>query len=131
MKTKNTIVIALACLLFQGLAFTSNAQSDTTYSESTVTSKLSVHEVQSMQFRVCYYKPQSQTIIVRIMDMDKNILFSENKRSESTYVRYFDLSTLSDGSYTFEITDGKEKSSKTFDILTRTSRVVSSIKTND
>ena len=130
MKTKNTLFsAALIGLLISGSAFTANAQtaiatSDKTESAST---KLTVLQVKPMQFRVSYNNAQSNNIIVRILDTDKNVLFSENKRAEATFVKYFDLSTLLDGTYTFEITDGKEKASQTFDVLTKTSRVVSSI----
>jgi len=130
MKTKNTLFsAALIGLLISGSAFTANAQtaiatSDKTESTST---KLTVLQVKPMQFRVSYNNAQSDNIIVRIMDTDKNVLFSENKRAAATFVKYFDLSTLLDGTYTFEVTDGKEKASQTFDVLTKTSRVVSSI----
>ena len=129
MKTKNIILAAaLTGLLFSGSTFTTNAQATAT-SDKTVSAdnKLSVLEVKPMQFRVSYNNAQSNNIIVRILDTDKNVLFSENKRAAATFVKYFDLSTLLDGTYTFEITDGKEKASQTFDILTKTSRVVSSI----
>ena len=130
MKTKNTIVTAaLIGLLFSGSAFNSNAQANVTTSDKTATTenKLSVLEVKPMQFRVSYNKVASNTVLVRILDTDKNVLFSENKKADSNYLKYFDLSTLLDGTYTFEVTDGKEKYSQSFDILTKTSRAVSSI----
>jgi hypothetical protein len=130
MKSKNTIVIAaLTGLLFSGSAFTVNAQTtvNPSVTNETASTKLSVLEVKPMQFRVSYNTPQSNSLIVRILDTDKNVLFSENRRPDATYLKYFDLSTLLDGTYTFEITDGSEKYSQTFDILTKTSRVVSSI----
>ena len=129
MKAKSIILTAaLTGLLFSGSAFTVNAQT-TNASEKTISAsnKLNVLEVKPMQFRVSYNKPESNAVIVRILDTDKNVLFAENKRTESNYLKYFDLSTLLDGTYTFEVTDGKEKYSQTFDILTKTSRVVSSI----
>jgi len=129
MKAKSIILTAaLTGLLFSGSAFTANAQT-TNASEKTISAnnKLNVLEVKPMQFRVSYNKPESNAVIVRILDTDKNVLFAENKRTESNYLKYFDLSTLLDGTYTFEVTDGKEKYSQTFDILTKTSRVVSSI----
>ncbi|TDE11340.1 hypothetical protein [Dyadobacter psychrotolerans] len=129
MKAKSIILTAaLTGLLFSGSAFTVNAQTNNA-SEKTVSAstKLSILEVKPMQFRVSYIKPESNAVIVRILDTDKNVLFAENKRTESNYLKYFDLSTLLDGTYTFEVTDGKEKYSQTFDILTKTSRVVSSI----
>ncbi|WP_221393190.1 hypothetical protein [Dyadobacter sp. NIV53] len=130
MKTKNTILTAaLIGLLFSGSAFNSNAQANVTTSDKTASTenKLSILEVKPMQFRVSYNKVASNTVLVRILDTDKNILFSENKKADSNYLKYFDLSTLLDGTYTFEILDGKEKFSQSFDILTKTSRVVSSI----
>jgi len=130
MKTRNTIfAAALTGLLFSGLAFTSNAQANINTSDKTVSTdnKLSVLEIKPMQFRVSYNKVQSTAVLVRILDTDKNVLYSESKRTDSSYLKYFDLSTLLDGTYTFEITDGNEKFAQSFDILTKTSRVVSSI----
>ena len=131
MKTKNTILTAaLIGLLFSGSAFNSNAQANvTTTSDKTAATetKLSVLEIKPMQFRVSYNKVQTNNVIVRILDTDKNVLFSESKRSDVNYLKYFDLSTLRDGTYTFEVVDGKEKFSQSFDVLTKTSRAVSSI----
>ncbi|MBE9464373.1 hypothetical protein ACFP1I_05715 [Dyadobacter subterraneus] len=130
MKTKNTLFsAALIGMLISGSAFTANAQTAIATSDKTesASNKLTVQQVKPMQFRVAYINPVSNLVNVRILDTDKNVLFSESHRPESTYVKYFDLSTLLDGTYTFEVTDGKEKASQTFDILTKTSRVVSSI----
>jgi hypothetical protein len=130
MKTKNTLfTAALIGMLISGSALTSNAQTTLVTSEKTesASNKLTVLQVKPMQFRVAYINPQSNIVNVRILDTDKNVLFSESKRPDASYVKYFDLSTLLDGTYTFEVTDGKEKVSQSFDILTKTSRVVSSI----
>ena len=130
MKTKNTLLIAaLTGLFLSGSALTANAQTTNATAETTqtVSNKLNVLQVKPMQFRVSYNNPVSKVVAVRILDTDKNILFSENRRVDKTYLKYFDLSTLVDGTYTFEILDGKEKAAQSFDILTTTSRVVSSI----
>jgi len=129
MKTKNTLLIAaLTGLLLSGSALTVNAQTNiATEKTETVSNKLTVLQIKPMQFRVSYNQPTSKIVAVRILDTDKNVLFSESKRVDSNYLKYFDLSTLMDGTYTFEITDGKEKATQSFDILTTTSRVVSSI----
>jgi hypothetical protein len=130
MKTKNTMIIAaLTGLFFLGLAFNTNAQTDANTSEkvAAVANKLNVLEVKPMQFRVTFYGLQNKTLQVKILDRDRNVLFAENKRVEGNYLKFFDLSTLADGTYTFELADGKEKFSQTFDILTKTSRVVSTI----
>jgi hypothetical protein len=129
MKTRNNILAAaLTGLLFTGLVFNTNAQ-DTTASEQTASAdnKLKISEVKPLQFRVSYNKAKSDAVVVRILDADKNVLYAESKRTETGYLKYFDLSTLLDGTYTFEITDGKEKFAQSFDLLTKTSRVVSSL----
>jgi hypothetical protein len=129
MKTKNTLIIAaLTGLLLSGSALTVNAQTTiATEKTETVSNKLTVLQIKPMQFRVSYNNPTAKNVAVRILDTDKNVLFQESKRVDSNYLKYFDLSTLMDGTYTFEITDGKEKATQSFDILTTTSRVVSSI----
>jgi hypothetical protein len=130
MKTKNSIITAaLTGLLFLGLAFNSKAQTVANTSQQTTAdaNKLNVHEITPMQFRVAFYGPQNKTLHVRILDHDRNVLFAENKRVAGNYLKLFDLSTLADGTYTFELADGKEKYSQSFDILTKTSRVVSTI----
>ena len=128
MKTKNIILAALTALLSSFSALDCNAQSIATSEKSaSAENKLSVLEVKPMQFRVLYNTPQANAISVRILDTNKTVLFSETRRTEANYLKHFDLSTLMDGSYTFEIVDGKEKYTQTFDILTKTSRVVSSI----
>jgi hypothetical protein len=130
MKTKNTLIIAaLTGLLLSGSAFAANAQDNFATADKTenASTKLTVLQVKPLQFRVSYNNPISKNVVVRILDNEKNVLFSENRRVENNYLKYFDLSTLMDGTYTFEITDGKEKTAQSFDILTTTSRVVSSI----
>lgn len=130
MKTKNTLIIAaLTGLLLSGSAFAANAQDNIATADKTenASTKLTVLQVKPLQFRVSYNNPISKNVVVRILDNEKNVLFSENRKVENNYLKYFDLSTLMDGTYTFEITDGKEKTAQSFDILTTTSRVVSSI----
>lgn len=130
MKTKNTLIIAaITGLLLSGSAFAANAQDNIATANKTenASTKLTVLQVKPLQFRVSYNNPISKNVVVRILDNEKNVLFSENRKVENNYLKYFDLSTLMDGTYTFEITDGKEKAAQSFDILTTTSRVVSSI----
>lgn len=130
MKTKNTLIIAaITGLLLSGSAFAANAQNNFATADETenASTKLTVLQVKPLQFRVSYNNPISKNVVVRILDNEKNVLFSENRKVENNYLKYFDLSTLLDGTYTFEITDGKEKTAQSFDILTTTSRVVSSI----
>jgi hypothetical protein len=131
MKTNKIIAIAaLAGLLFVSPAVVSTASANGNSTETPVSAakKLSVLQVKPLQFRVVYAEPQSKSVLVRILDLDRNILFSENKKVEDNYLKFFDLSTLLDGTYTFELIDGKDKVSQTFDISTKTNRSASIIK---
>jgi hypothetical protein len=87
-----------------------------------------VVQTKPMQFRVIYNAPQASKIVMRIVAANGDILFNETRSIQSGYVRYFDLATLADGTYTFELLDGQEKYDQSFDILTKTRRIVSSIK---
>lgn len=129
MKSKNTLMIALLTAVLGTGAATAQTQSEVSTQGTMVTDsgKLKVHEIKPMQFRVSFYLPESSHLLVRIIDTDNHVLYAENKRTNNNYLKYFDLSTLADGKYTFEITDGKEKYTQSFDILTKTSRVVSTL----
>lgn len=128
MKSNKIIAIAaLAGMLFINPAIVSTASANGNNVETPVSAakKLSVLQVKPLQFRVVYAEPQSKSVLVRILDLDRNVLFSENKKVEDNYLKFFDLSTLLDGTYTFELIDGKEKVSQSFDISTKTNRSAS------
>ncbi len=92
------------------------------------TAKFLVVQTKPMQFKVVFDKPLSHKIAISILDSTGESLFTETRVVESGYLRYFDLSSLHDGTYTFVVVDGKEKYNQSFDILTQTRRIVSSIK---
>jgi hypothetical protein len=133
MKTNRFIPIAALAGAFMTAAAPAavaqnHAPTETTTAQMADTSRLSVVQTRPMQFRVLFNKPQSPKIAVRILDSTGKILFNETKAVQSGYMRYFDLSPLQDGTYTFEIVDGQEKYNQSFDILTQTRRIVSSIR---
>jgi hypothetical protein len=128
MKAKTILMsVALLGLLSTGSFEKAGAQtlekSDSPKNASI--SDLSVLQVKPMQFRVSFNNKQSRKLSVRIVDTEKNVLYSENSNVSANYLKYFDLSPLLDGTYTFEVMDGKEKYSQSFDILTQTRRIVS------
>ena len=126
MKTKNILMTtALLGILLTGVTANAGAQSITKNEKATSVSDLTVLQVKPMQFRVSFTNKQSRKLSVRIVDSESNVLYSENSNVPANYVKFFDLSPLLDGTYTFEITDGKEKYAQSFDILTQTRRVVS------
>jgi len=89
------------------------------------TAKLVVVQTKPMQFRVLFNTPHNAKIAVRILDSENTVLYQETKAVQTTYLRYFDLSPLHDGTYTFEIVDGNEKYNQSFDVVTQTRRIVS------
>jgi hypothetical protein len=129
MKTNRLLLTAALCGALLMASATSSMAQFNGVSENTsspkVAYKLSVLQTKPMQFRVYYSDPQSSKITIRITDAQDHALFSEVNTVSSGYLRYFDLSPLADGTYTFEIVDGKEKYNQSFDIITKTRRVVS------
>ncbi|TDB65258.1 hypothetical protein [Arundinibacter roseus] len=124
--SKAALLGLLAVLFASPLAAQSTDVSDKT-AHATPQTHLHVTQSKPMQFRVSYINPNANKIIVRILDAQDVILFNETSSIESNYVKFFDLSPLLDGTYTFEILDGKEKHSQSFDIMTQTRRLVSAI----
>jgi hypothetical protein len=128
MRTRIILLsFAVLSILASSTALNVNAQSlskSTSPRESAI-ADLTVLQVKPMQFRVSFVNKLGRKVSVRIVDGDKNVLYSENSHVPNNYVKYFDLSPLLDGTYAFEIVDGKDRYSQTFDILTQTQRMVS------
>ena len=64
------------------------------------------------------------SIVIR--GYDHTPIYTEFQNNGHDYMRTFDLSTLTDGEYTFEISNGEETIKKTFTIETTMARMVSS-----
>ncbi|GAB3172666.1 DUF3244 domain-containing protein [Telluribacter humicola] len=127
MKTKNLFMTAaLLGALSAGAGSNAFAQTADTKAEEAApyVSSLYIQETKPMQFRVSFKNPLENKLTVRIVDTDNNVLYSDYTSTSANYLKYFDLSPLSDGRYTFEITDGKEKHIQSFDIMTQTRRIV-------
>jgi hypothetical protein len=84
-------------------------------------------QVKPMQFEVSYKYPKTDRVLVRIKDEEKNILFAEKTLVYKKYHKYFDLSTMKDGIYTFELTDGEHKFSQSFTVATKKLRVATAL----
>lgn len=128
MKTRIiTLSLAVLSILATGTTLSTNAKSldKSASSKEASISDLTVLQVKPMQFRVSFVSKQARKVSVRIVDADKNVLYSENSNVPANYMKYFDLSPLLDGTYSFEVVDGKEKYSQSFDIFTQTQRIVS------
>ena len=92
--------------------------------ETAFYSNFYVMQVKPMQFKIIYNFPVKDRVQVRILDVNRNILFGENTLVYKKYEKYFDLSVFADGQYTFELVDGEEKFSHSISVLTKTTRMV-------
>ena len=92
--------------------------------ETAFYSNFYVMQVKPMQFKITYNFPVRDRVQVRILDVNRNILFGENTLVYKKYEKYFDLSVFADGQYTFELVDGEEKFSHSISVLTKTTRMV-------
>jgi hypothetical protein len=129
MKTNHFFsTVALCGVLLTSSAISVEAQV-TDATEKTATqapiATLVVSQTKPMQFRVLFNTPQNPKIAIRILDSENTVLYQEIKAVHKSYLRHFDLSSLHDGTYTFEIVDGNEKYNQSFDVVTQTRRIVS------
>lgn len=86
-------------------------------------SEFYVVQVKPMEFLLTYHFPQTDRVLVRIKDGEKNILFAEKTLVYKKYKKFFDLSSMKDGNFTFELTDGETTYSRSFAVVTETKRI--------
>ncbi len=77
----------------------------------------------SLKFKTVIAAADSKLSIV-IRNAQNEAIYTESMKHNEGYIRTFDFSTLPDGDYTFEISNGKQTQSKTFKIETTSARVV-------
>lgn len=80
-------------------------------------------EVKKFQFRLAIDNSTGRKTYIRIVDTEKEVLFATTETGKS-YVKFFNVANLADGTYTFEVVSGNETFRKSFEILTQTNRVV-------
>jgi hypothetical protein len=66
----------------------------------------------------------SQKSLISIRDESGRILYNETVARNNNYLKIFDFSNLGDGKYTVEVSSGKSKVSKPFEISTNTTRSI-------
>lgn len=86
---------------------------------------LSVQDMGSLRLKLAIENPLRQKTKIYLMDKDNNVLFDEYSLSSMKYIKFFDLSNLADGNYTFVVVSSKDKMKKDFSISTKTLRDVS------
>ena len=77
----------------------------------------------SLKFKTVIAPADSKLSIV-IRNAQNEAIYTESMKHNEGYIRTFDFSTLPDGDYTFEISNGQQTQSKTFKIETTSARVV-------
>lgn len=82
---------------------------------------------ETLNFDVRFENPGKDRVQVDILDDRANYLFRDAAQANAPrYARRFDLSGLEDGTYTFVISNGKDRHTETFELRTQvqTSRLV-------
>lgn len=116
------IIITVALLMgVSGATFANNHMKIVKVASITETADLNLKALSGLKFVLSANKVEQRTII-SLLDEDKSILFSEYAERNGDYSKIFDLSNLADGQYTFVVTNGSEKNTKTFEIKTSVER---------
>ncbi|GAB3333025.1 hypothetical protein GCM10027299_40070 [Larkinella ripae] len=124
---KSLLTLALAGLLS---IYSAKAQTLETGSEKpgeTPTLQLAFHEIGTLKFRLEVTRPLTllhDNIDIFILSDDRQILHASKYSHHELRVTTFDLSTLQDGTYRFEVRSGDQRIAQLFDIKTRLKRVV-------
>lgn len=75
------------------------------------------------RFRLAFSNPDQRSQ-VSIKDESGKILYSETVARNIRYLKVFDFSTLGDGKYILEVSNGKNRVLKPFEIQTSTTRSI-------
>jgi hypothetical protein len=106
------------------------AQAQELASTSVVTSpvenplKVTIVQDNKLRFQLEFTNPENRKVYVTIKDAQQRDLFVETFTTQGRHVRTFDLSTLADGRYTFEVNGAKAQFAQSFELATQTNRVV-------
>jgi flagellar hook assembly protein FlgD len=82
----------------------------------------------TLKFKVHMENYAGNNVNIRIKDASHKVLYEEKVKDVSKYIRKFDFSTMADGQYTFEISNGTETLSKDISLQTLSAR---SLQIND
>ncbi|RRA98722.1 hypothetical protein [Larkinella rosea] len=129
LKNRKPALLVLALtglfLLNSARAQTPEAISENAKTESAM--KLSFKEVGNLRFRLEVTQPLlvlHDVVDVFIVSSDRQVLFANTYSHHALRITTFDLSTLQDGTYGFEIRSGATRIAQKFDIKTKSNRVI-------
>ncbi|MCY7350096.1 MAG: hypothetical protein LH606_05455 [Cytophagaceae bacterium] len=128
-KTLLMAVAASAALTFAGTT-SATAQSASTVIPASQENPLKarVNRIgESLDFDLRFENPTQRKVTVQVVDQNANTIYKDvTSATAPRYARRLDLSNLEDGTYTFVISNGKDRFSQAFEIRTQvqTSRLV-------
>ena len=131
MKNRRYTFLTILCSAFCLFPFFEGKAQNTCGAPESFFSEFYVMQVKPMEFLLTYHYPITDRVLVRIKDVANNVLFVEKTLVYKQYRKSFDLSSLKDGSYTFELRDGDETFVKSFDVATKTRRVAVALTESD
>lgn len=115
------VVLALAVLVGVSTANISKA-SDNKESKLNV----QVSSLDNLQFRLVLDQLDSKSTVL-IRDYSGAVIYSLSVPKAEKFSKIFDLSHLRDGSYVFQVNNGKERVEKQFEINTEVKRVATPV----
>jgi hypothetical protein len=125
MKSFFYTLLATASLLLAVSSISKvKAQEVSEKNDSSFYSHFYVMQTKPMQFKMTYHYPNMDRVRVRIFDGKGDILFNEKALVYKKYEKLFDLSFFNDGQYTFELMDGEQAFKQSFNVITKTTRIV-------
>jgi hypothetical protein len=125
LRRHSAAALALAATLSAAPAFAQE-----TVAPAVVTSanenplKVTLVQDSKLRFQLEFTNPENRKVQVVIRDAQRNDLFTETFSTKGRHVRTFDLSSLADGQYSFEVLGAKDRFAQTFELATQTNRVV-------
>jgi hypothetical protein len=121
------LVFALAGLLLTSSAQAQTSESSPKNAKDTPAFQFSFQETGHLKFRLEVTQPLMilhDNIDIFIVSHDRQILFANTYSHHALRLTTFDLSTLQDGTYGFEVRSGGNRVTQLFDIKTKLKRVV-------
>jgi len=86
--------------------------------------RVAVYQLEnSSKFKVHFENIAEAPVVIRIRNSSNKVLHEEVVKDKK-YVRKFDLESMADGNYTFEITNKEESYTKEIELQTLTARTI-------
>lgn len=103
MKKRNVMALAIILASFGSV----NAKVNKTILDENPASKITIKQLQNLKFKVMVSEESKDVALVKITDERGNEIYSEKINATKLKSKLYDLSNLTDGTYTFAISSGK------------------------